>query len=43
MHLLEPFIVMRGGADDEVFPEIKLFEFKDQAKTMVAQRKDLSI
>jgi hypothetical protein len=36
MHLLEPFLVMRGGSDDENFPEIKIFEFKDQAKSMVA-------
>ena len=43
MHLVEPYLVQRGGNDDEVFPEPRLFDFKEVAKNMVASRKDIQI
>jgi len=35
MQLIEPYLVMRGGNDDEVFPESKVFELNAQAISVI--------
>jgi|LakMenE01Jun11ns_1017448.scaffolds.fasta_scaffold7136149_1 hypothetical protein len=45
MTLVEPFLVLKGNKDlpEDVFLEVKNFEFKDHARHLVMQTQDITV
>jgi hypothetical protein len=45
MTLVEPFLIYRGASNlaEDGFPEVKNFDFKDNARQLVLQTTDISV